>query len=100
MDLPTVATAVERAESGGDWLARNGSHVGLMQVGTRWSAWPTVLLYLPTVNRWEGRRLLRYWHRRAGGDWLRAVAAYRCGNAGLQLKCGATYARAVLLTVR
>lgn len=94
--LEQVATAVEHAESRGNWLARNGSHIGLMQIGSRWSQWPTVLLYLPAVNRWEGRRLLRYWHGRAGGDWVRAVAAYRCGNGGLRLRCGKVYALAVL----
>lgn len=96
MDIYAVAALVEHAESRGEWYAKNGCHRGVMQVCTRWSRYPASWLWVPALNREEGRRLLAYWHRRAGGDWHRAVAAYRCGWGGLTGKCGARYAAEVL----
>ena len=94
---PLVA-AVEHAESRGVWSVKSPAGcVGLMQICPRWSpVRPRWLLWLPPVNRIEGARQLAHWHRRAHGDWSRAIAAYRCGNRGLRGKCGRVYARLVL----
>jgi soluble lytic murein transglycosylase-like protein len=94
---PDIREAVVRVESRGDALAVSRSAcIGLMQVCPRWSMAPRVALFVPLFNRAEGVRLLRYWHRRAHGSWRRALAGYRCGNAGLRGKCGRAYAAAVL----
>ena len=88
--------AVTHAESRGAWSAvSRAGCVGIMQVCPRWAEVPRWALFVPPVNRLEGARLLAYWHHRARGDWQLALAAYRCGNAGLRGKCGQAYARAV-----
>ena len=91
-----VVAAVEHVESRGQWWARSGCHRGVMQVCTRWARVPPAMLWLPEVNRAEGLRLLRYWHRRSGGNLRLTLAAYRCGWAGLRGECGVAYARTVL----
>lgn len=89
--------AVELVESRGQWWARSASgHRGVMQIHPRWAHVPAAQLWIPDVNRREGRRLLIYWHGRAHGDWWRALAAYRCGWGGLTGRCGGGYARRVL----
>jgi len=93
--------AVTHAESRGTWSAvSRAGCVGVMQVCPRWAEVPRWALFLPAVNRLEGARLLAYWHRRAHGDWQLALAAYRCGNAGLRGRCGVVYARGVLARMR
>jgi hypothetical protein len=98
--VDTVAAAVEQVESRGEWYAERGCHRGVMQVCTRWSKKPAAQLWIPDINRQEGRRLLTYWHGKAHGDWWAAVAAYRCGWAGLAGNCGKGYASTVLRIAR
>jgi len=98
MTVDTVAAAVEQVESRGEWWAERGCHRGVMQVCTRWSKLDPARLWLPDDNRREGRRLLAYWYRQRH-DWAYALAAYRCGWAGLRGRCGAGYARLVLKEV-
>lgn len=93
--------AVEHIESRGDPAAVSASGcVGLLQVCPQWSRYTAAQLRDPTINRLEGARMLRYWHRRAHGDWSRALAAYQCGNGGLRGTCGRGYARRVLARMR
>lgn len=91
--LEQVAVVVEMAETRGNPWQRNGCHIGAMQICHRFSTvpLPALLLWVPPINRIEGRRMLQYWLGRAGGDWRRAISAYRCGNAGLRLRCGQVY---------
>lgn len=96
MTIDTVAAAVEQVESRGEWWAQRGCHRGVMQVCTRWSKLPSARLWIPDDNRREGKRLLAYWYRHSGHDWAYALAAYRCGWAGLRGECGHGYARKVL----
>ncbi len=98
MNIDTVAAAVEVVESRGEWWAQRGCHRGVMQVCTRWAKVAPARLWLPADNRREGRRLLAYWYRQRH-DWAYALAAYRCGWAGLRGRCGAGYARLVLREV-
>lgn len=93
--------AVEWQESRGrpDVVSPSGC-VGLLQVCPRWSQYTAEQLRDPLINRLEGARLLSHWHRRAQGDWPRALAAYRCGNRGLRGECGDIYARRVLARAR
>lgn len=92
-----LVDAVIQVETGGNpMLVSSSGCVGLMQVQPRYAEVPRWALFVPTVNRLEGTRMLAYWHRRASGDWRRALAGYRCGNAGLRGDCGDTYARHVL----
>lgn len=98
MNIDTVAAAVEVVESGGQWYAERGCYRGVMQVCTRWAKVPAAQLWIPNVNRAEGRRLLAYWYRQRH-NWAFALAAYNCGWAGLQGKCGMRYARKVLAKV-
>ena len=94
---PGLLEAVEHVESRGRWDAVSSSGcVGVMQVQPRYALAPRWALFLPSINRAEGARMLAYWHRRSGGDWPRALAGYRCGNAGLRGECGAAYAQHVL----
>lgn len=94
---PEIVAAVERIESHGVWWTVSHSGcIGVMQVCPQYSHAPWPLLFLPPVNRYYGARELRYWHRRAHGDWSLALAAYRCGNAGLRGECGTAYADTVL----
>ena len=67
-----------------------------MQICTQWAKVPASHLWIPSENRREGVRLLRYWRGKSGGDWAFALAAYRCGWGGLHGRCGAGYARRVL----
>lgn len=94
--IDAIAAAVEQIESRGQWYAQSGCHRGVMQVCTRWAKVAPSMLWIPEVNRAEGRRLLLYWHRQANGDWSKALAAYNCGWRGLRNECGKTYARRVL----
>lgn len=96
MNIDTVAAAVEQVESRGEWWAQRGCHRGVMQVCTRWSKLDPARLWIPDDNRCEGRRLLAYWYRKGGHSWAFALAAYRCGWAGLRGQCGTGYARKVL----
>lgn len=97
-----IIESVEYAESRGSWTAKSKAGcIGVMQICPRWSAVrPRWLLWIPVVNRVEGARQLAHWHHRAHGNWKRAIAAYRCGNAGLRGKCGQVYARRVLASAR
>lgn len=98
---PGLLDAVEYTESRHDPTAISASGcVGLLQVCPRWSQYTAEQLRDPTINRMEGARMLRYWHRRAHGNWSRALAGYRCGNAGLRGECGKAYAKAVLSLAR
>ena len=93
---PTIVLAVEQVESGGKWWVESPSGcVGVMQVCPRWSKFKRRQLFDPNVNRAEGERILEYWLTRAHGEWHRALAAYNCGNAGLEGRCGQSYARTV-----
>ena len=94
--IDAIAAAVEQVESRGQWWAKSGCHRGVMQVCTRWAKVAPAMLWIPEVNRREGKRLLLYWYGKAGGDWSRAIAAYNCGWRGLKGNCGKTYARRVL----
>lgn len=100
MTINTVAAAVEQVESRGQWYAERGCHRGVMQVCSRWAKVPASHLWIPSENRKEGVRLLRYWRGKAHGDWWAAVAAYRCGWGGLSGKCGKKYANAVIVRAR
>lgn len=99
--LDQVAIAVEYAESRGvaTAVSRDGC-VGLMQINPRWSKYSAEELLDPTINRAEGKRLLRYWYKQAKGSWLLTLAAYRCGWGGLKGRCGVGYARHVLRKVK
>ena len=100
MNIDTVAAAVEQVESRGQWYVERGCHRGVMQICTRWAKVSAAQLWIPEVNRREGKRLLTYWHGKAHGDWWTAVAAYRCGWGGLSGKCGKAYANAVMVRAR
>ena len=100
LTLEAVAAAVEHVESRGEWWSKRGCHRGVMQVCSKWSRYPASMLWIPAYSREEGKRLLRYWHGRARGDWTKALAAYRCGWRGLTGACGVGYARLVLGGVR
>ena len=95
--IEQVALAVEQAESRGQWWVKSKSGCrGVMQVCPQWAKVPRAWLWIPDVNRDEGRRLLAYWLGKAHGRWLPALAAYRCGWGGLRGKCGSRYALHVL----
>lgn len=99
--LDAVAVAVEAVESEGHWWVRSRSgNRGVMQVHPKWAAVPPAMLWVPEVNRAEGRRLLTYWHKQAHGHWAFALAAYNCGWSGLKGRCGTRYAQRVLRVVR
>jgi len=106
--LPAAATvpepiraAVEYVESRSDPLAVSSCGcVGLMQVCPRWAIVPQQELFDQDTNRMEGARILAYWHKRANGNWRKALAGYRCGNGGLKGKCGRKYAAHVLRLAR
>ncbi len=101
MTVDTIAAAVEVVESRGEWWARSTSgNRGVMQVAPQWARVPAAQLWLPDVNRREGRRLLVYWYGKARGDWWNALAAYRCGWGGLSGKCGTGYARRVVAVAK
>lgn len=100
-NVPTrLEAAIERVESRGNTFAKNGSHRGLWQVKAKFAS-PLVreipaLLHVPLVGRVEGRRILSMWKRRCNGDMACALRGYRCGNPGLQGKCGHKYASTIL----
>lgn len=95
--LDTVAAAVEVVESQGQWWVESrAGNRGVMQVHPKWANVTPAMLWIPEVNRAEGRRLLTYWHHQAHGRWAFALAAYNCGWGGLKGKCGKGYARRVL----
>lgn len=98
---PVVLDAVRWAESRGFWFARSpkGLHVGAYQAAVRFAHLRAPLLYLEPLARLECRRHLRVRLRQSGGDLRLALAAYRCGNAGLRGRCGTPYADAVLRRV-
>ena len=94
---PAIQKQVEYVESGHKpFVVSRAGCVGLMQVCPRYSQVPRLLLFIPAINRAEGCKMLAYWHKRARGNWARALAGYRCGNAGLRGECGKAYARQVL----
>jgi soluble lytic murein transglycosylase-like protein len=93
---PHILAGVERVESRGNpWAVSRSGCIGVMQVCPHWSPVPWPLLFVPQINRAEAARQLAYWHKRAH-SWRRAVAAYRCGNAGLRGRCGRVYASLIL----
>ena len=100
MTIDTVAAAVEQVESRGEWWAERGRYRGVMQVCTRWSKVPPAQLWIPDINRSEGKRLLLYWYSKSNHDWAYALAAYNCGWGGLAGKCGKGYAAKVLSVAR
>lgn len=95
---PAVLDAVAWAESRDDWRAVSpGARcIGAFQLCSRFSAIPAPLAFVPHFARREAARQLRAWQARAGGRLAPALAAYRCGLAGLRGRCGARYAAAVL----
>ena len=96
---PPVVAWVERGlphvESRGDrWAVSSLGARGRWQVVPRWSRLPGWALVVPGVGEWEGRRILRRWQRRCGGDVVCALRCYACGRRGLTGAC-AGYAAAV-----
>lgn len=88
-----IIDSIEQQESGGNiFVKNNGYCMGVMQIDRRYSPLPPLLLRIPLVNRVVGTRAIKYWNRRARGDIRRALAAYNCGNAGLDNGCGMGYA--------
>jgi hypothetical protein len=71
---PCLLSAVEWAESRGNWLAVAGTHRGPYQIAERFSRIP-------------------WW---AGGDWHGALRGYRYGYPGVRGERGRQYAASVL----
>lgn len=91
---PHLILAVAIHESRWTPTARNGSHCGLMQTGTKFVPETCQELMKPETAIWAGARALRYWTDHKGKD--RAIECYRKGN-----KCLAPgYEKAVLATVK
>lgn len=96
-----IRAAVEYVECRGELDAVSPAGcLGPMQVCPRWSMVSREVLLNHEANRMEGTRMLALWHRKAHGNWRRALAAYNCGNAGLKGKCGKGYAAQVLRLAR
>ena len=92
-----IIDSIEYQESRGYIFVRtNGYCMGLMQIDRRYSSVPPLLLRIPLINRVVGTRAIKYWKKRAKGDYHSALAAYNCGYAGLDKRCGVGYANQVL----
>jgi len=92
--------AIKAQESGGQWLARNGSHIGAYQVSKRATKVPWPLLYLEPIGRLEAARILYRFRRAAGGDVYRALEGYRHGYVGVRGETDGKYAHCVLTRTR
>lgn len=92
---PCLLSAVEWAESRGNWLAVVGTHRGPYQIAERYSRIPWWALHIEPLARLEAQRMLTWWHRRAG-DWPGALRGYRYGFPGVRGERGHDYAAAVL----
>ena len=91
-----IIDSVEFQESRGDLLVRSNRYcTGLMQVDYRYAPIPRPLLRVPIINRVVGVRALRSWKKRSKNIKY-ALAAYNCGNKGLDGQCGMGYASSVL----
>mgnify|MGYP003644786255 CR=1 FL=1 len=114
---PTLLDAIEHVESRGNPIAVSSTGaLGLLQVQPQWAKVPRWALWVPSINRAEGCRILRRWHRRAISRcaWerrkrmgscsvtARALAAYNAGVAGLRgrSKRGRGYAWVVMRRAR
>jgi len=92
-----IIDSIEYQESGGYIFVRsNGYCMGLMQVDRRYAPVSPLFLRIPLINRIVGTRAIKYWKKRARGDYHAALAAYNCGYAGLDKRCGVGYANQVL----
>jgi len=58
-----LVAAVEWRESRGNATASSWCCHGVMQVHRAFARVPVLLLYVPQINRLEGRRILRRWRR-------------------------------------
>jgi len=91
-----IIDSVEFQESRGDLLVKSNRYcTGLMQVDYRYTPVPRPLLRVPILNRVVGVRALRAWKKRSKNIKY-TLAAYNCGNKGLDGKCGMGYASSVL----
>jgi soluble lytic murein transglycosylase-like protein len=87
-----IIDSIEQQESKGNiFVKNNGYCMGVMQIDRRYSPVPPILLRVPLINRVVGTRAIKYWKKRAKGDIRKALAAYNCGNAGLDKRCGMGY---------
>lgn len=93
---PCLLSAVEWAESRGNWLAVAGTHRGPYQLAVRFSRIPWWALHIEPLARIEAQRMLARWHQRAGGDWHGALRGWRYGYPGVRGERGQQYAAAVL----
>ena len=91
--------AIKEQESGGRWLARNGSHIGAYQVSRRVTKAPWPLLFLEPIGRLEASRIMGRWRRAAGGDTMLALEGYRHGYVGAHGKTNGLYAKCVIARV-
>jgi hypothetical protein len=92
-----IIDSVEFQESRGVYSVRsNGSCTGLMQVNYHYAPFSQSLLKVPVINRTVGTRMLRHWKKRSRNNIKYALAAYNCGNKGLDGRCGIGYASSVL----
>ena len=91
-----IIDSIEQQESRGNIFVRNNGYcMGVMQIDRRYAPVPPLFLKIPLVNRVVGTRAIKYWKRRAKGNLRSALAAYNCGNAGLDKKCGMGYSNQV-----
>lgn len=91
-----IIDSVEFQESRGDYFVKSNKYcTGLMQVDYRYTPVPRPLLRVPFINRIVGVRALRSWKKR-NKNIKYALAAYNCGNKGLDGQCGMGYSSAVL----
>lgn len=95
---PAVLDAVEHAESRGRWWAVGAGArcLGPFQLCHQFARLPWPLLFVRPLARIEAGRQLDGWIAAADGQLAPALAAYRCGWAGLRGRCGVRYAAAVL----
>ena len=91
-----IIDSVEFQESRGDYFVKSNKYcTGLMQVDYRYTPVPRPLLRIPFINRVVGVRALRTWKKRSKNIKY-TLAAYNCGNKGLDGECGMGYASSVL----
>ena len=92
-----IIDSVEFQESRGEYFVKsNKTCTGLMQVDYRYTPIPRKLLRIPIINRTVGVRALRNWKKRSRNNIKYTLAAYNCGNKGLDGQCGMGYASSVL----
>jgi len=89
-----VLDAIAEQESGNNWLAKNGSHIGAYQVSRRNVRYPWPLLYLGPIGRVQALRVLAKFRRR-GGTMHNALEGYRWGYAGAYGETDGLYAKCV-----